>query len=179
MLFCAFAAEAYVNRFLVARLDEADFVAVDKLTPVDKYVIAVPRADPGVTFDRARAPMGDLKRLFKARNALVHHKPEGPPKDELTPTLLATFLIAVAEAAETLNAAEGRSNDVRPILVTKDADRLREWARECERRPPQTPSEDNHPADFMADAFARHYGEQLDEHGRRHLPPPDDPPPVP
>jgi hypothetical protein len=29
----------------------------------------------------------------------VHHKPNNPPKDEITPLLLAELLIAVAEAA--------------------------------------------------------------------------------
>ena len=91
-------------------LSDADFAAVDRLATVDKYVIAVPRADPAVTFHRDKAPIGQLVRLFAIRNALVHHKPDKPPKDEITPLLLANFLIAVAEAARRLVDAENRQD---------------------------------------------------------------------
>jgi hypothetical protein len=69
-----------------------------------------------------------LTQLFAIRNALVHHKPDKPTEDEITPLPLAEFLIAVAEAALRLVAAS-RHNEVRPLLITKNADHLREWAR--------------------------------------------------
>jgi hypothetical protein len=156
-------------------LSEADFSAVDRLATVDKYVIAVPRADPAVIFDRDKAPIGQLVRLFAIRNALVHYKPDKPPKDEITPLLLANFLIAVAAAARRLVDAENRQ-DIRPLLITKDAKHLRAWARECMKRPPPPPGEDTHPPDLILTAFRRHFGDQLERHAARHIPPTLSPP---
>lgn len=172
VLFCAFAAEAYVNRFLAAMLSAVDFAAVDRLATVDKYVIAVPRADPDIPFARGEWPIGDLTRLFSMRNALVHHKPDKPPKDDITPLLLADFLIAVAEAARRLVAAEKRQ-DIRPMIITKDADHLRAWARKCMKGPPPPVGEDIHPPDLMLDAFRRHFGKQLERHAAQHVSPLD------
>jgi hypothetical protein len=106
------------------------------------------------------------------RNALVHHKSDKPPKDDITPLLVASFLIAVAEAARRL-VAGNRHQDIRPMLITKDADHLRAWARRCMKSPPPPIGEDAHPPDLMLDAFRRHFGEQLERHAAEHLPPPD------
>jgi hypothetical protein len=170
VLFSALAAEAYVNRFLAQNLPKPDFAAVDRLRTVDKYVIAVSRADPEITFPRDAWPVGRLTQLFAIRNALVHHKPEKPPKDEITPLLLAEFVIAVAEAARRLGGAR-EHQDVRPLLITKDAEHLREWAHMCMQGPPPLAGEGSHPPDLMLTAFRRHFGDELDRHVSEHVAP--------
>ena len=157
VLFCAFAAEAYVNRFLAERLSEPDAAAVDRLAPVDKYVVAVPHADPNLTFPRDKFPAGRLRELFAFRNALVHHKPARPPRGELDPCVLAEFVIAVGTAAHLL-----APNEVRPLLIKKDAGHLREWGRKCKKAPPPRLGRDAHPPDLMVTAFRRHFGDRLD-----------------
>lgn len=150
-------------------LSQADFAAVDRLATVDKYVIAVPRADACISFERGEWPIGDLTRLFSMRNALVHHKPDKPPRDDITPLLVAEFLIAAAEAARRLVVAEGRQ-DIRPMLITKVADQLRAWARKCMKSPPPPAGKDSHAPDLMLDSFRRHVGEQVERQVLQHIP---------
>lgn len=100
ILFSALAAEAYVNAFLGGRVTGSDLEALDRLPTVEKYVIGLTYAEGEVVFDRGAEPIQTLKRLFSARDALVHPKPGR--KAVATPAAAAEFLVAAATAAQAL-----------------------------------------------------------------------------
>jgi hypothetical protein len=128
-LYAALAAEGYINRFIAEQLlnkrgfTDKDQDAIDRLAPVDKYVL-VPRLAIGSTrFDRGAEPLQQLVKLFKRRNKLVHPKPRelvmklgpgdddarwfGPAFEDYTPMEACESLLAVAKAAITLDEASG------------------------------------------------------------------------
>jgi hypothetical protein len=75
VLFAAIAAEAYANEFVAATLTSADAGAIDRLSTVDKLLLAPRLAGLASPFDRGREPIQGLTRLFRARNTLVHPRP--------------------------------------------------------------------------------------------------------
>ncbi len=75
VLFSALAVEATANQFLAIVLSPADVKTVDRLPTLDKLLIGPRLAGVETPFERGRDPMQTLKRLFDARNALVHPKP--------------------------------------------------------------------------------------------------------
>jgi len=108
VLFSAFAAESYVNEFLGAHFAAADFDAVDRMNPINKYVIGTRFGAGEDIFLRDRPPIPTLKRLFKLRDRLVHPKPGfgptlalGPLGDfdaQFTGRNIADFVVATAAA---------------------------------------------------------------------------------
>ena len=117
MLFAAFAAEAYVNEFNTQRFGGKDYEAVEKLSTVDKYVLAPRLALGRELFPRDREPLQRLRALFKHRDMLVHPKPEKGLPDSIratgyprvfeadpvyNPREAAAMVVAVAQAADTL-----------------------------------------------------------------------------
>jgi hypothetical protein len=105
LLFAAFAAEAYANDFLHERWDGQDREALERLSPINKYVLLSQLAGrPPLTRDAE--PIQTLKWLFQRRDELVHATPRGP---DLTyhpanhnPQAAAKCIVAVADAAERL-----------------------------------------------------------------------------
>jgi hypothetical protein len=128
ILFSAIAAESYVNAFLAgARMTGSDLDALDRLPTVEKYVIGVTYAAGEVVFDRGREPIQTLKRLFSARDALVHPKPGGR-KSIATPAAAAEFLVAAATAAQPLIERAG-AGDVIYKEISEYAAIYVEWGR--------------------------------------------------
>lgn len=85
-LFAALSAEAYVNEFLAAHLKGNDLKAVDRMSPVDKYVLGTKLAYGESLFFRDREPFPVINELFKLRNQLVHPKPGFGPAGPLGPS---------------------------------------------------------------------------------------------
>jgi hypothetical protein len=117
-LFIAFAAEAFVNNFLEvhdlkSRVSATKFKNLDRGSTVQKYVEGVTIAyEPIFGPDDEAIPA--ISELFEVRNKLVHARPGiGPPiaympdatwRSMYPPTMVAKWLIAVAGAAELLEA---------------------------------------------------------------------------
>lgn len=109
VLFAALAAESYVNEFLGAFLDGSDYTAVDRMSPVDKYVLGTKFATGDKLFDRQGAPVTKIAALFALRNKLVHPKPGFGPapfaepwgefEENFPPPRAAEFIVTVARAA--------------------------------------------------------------------------------
>jgi hypothetical protein len=110
VLFSALAAEAYVNEFLAYYLDGKDREAVDRLSPINKYVVGTKVAFGKQLFIRDAEPVQTLNVLFKHRDKLVHPKPgygpsssrtqEGTEREgTFTPATAAKFVLYVATAA--------------------------------------------------------------------------------
>lgn len=120
LLFAAFAAEAYVNRFLWNEFSGRDREVLDRLATVEKYVL-LPRLASGVELiPRGRALEQQLRWLFHRRNELVHPKPgnrtahlDHYPEDH-NPLAAARSVVAVAEAACRL---EGSKPDPKSVIA--------------------------------------------------------------
>jgi hypothetical protein len=110
MLYSAFAAESFVNEFMAMYFDGQDLKTLDRLSTVEKYVVATRMALGKALFNRGGEPIQKLQRLFKLRDLLVHPKPgkglsvpdpiAGDP--DFNPREAAILLVAVATAAEVL-----------------------------------------------------------------------------
>lgn len=75
VLFSALAVEATANQFLSIVLSPADVRTIDRLPTLDKLIVGPRLAGADTPFVRGSEPIQTLKRLFDARNALVHPKP--------------------------------------------------------------------------------------------------------
>jgi hypothetical protein len=122
MLYAAFAAEAYINRFLFEHFTGSDRASLEKLSTVDKYVF-VPRLALGsAIFDRGSQPLQRILDLFVRRNALAHPKPRSvmpvkldmadvtfwnPSFKDYNPLIAVEDIIAVASGARLLDEAIG------------------------------------------------------------------------
>jgi hypothetical protein len=117
-LFTAFAAEAFVNNFLDAhdlksRVSATKFKKLDRGSTVQKYVEGVAIAYEPL-FEPNDEVIPAISGLFEVRNKLVHARPGiGPPiaympdpvwRRIYPPTKVAEWLIAVAGAAELMEA---------------------------------------------------------------------------
>lgn len=113
VLFAAFAAEAYINEFTAALLSGKNQKALDRVSPVDRYILAtgyIDSAKPLFRRDDGIIPV--LADLFVLRNKLVHPKPGYGPRrfqEEATDfdstfnaAKLVRFVIIVAAAARVL-----------------------------------------------------------------------------
>lgn len=109
VLFCALAAEAYINEFLTYHFDGKDRDALERLATPDKYLLAPRLALGSPLFERDQGHGQELAELFAIRHDLVHPKPgrgganvfQLRPEDHkrYTPKRLAAFIETVAEAA--------------------------------------------------------------------------------
>ena len=114
ILYSALAAESYVNEVLAAQLAGADLNAVDRMSPVDKFVVGTRLAFEQSLFQRDSDPIPALTQLFRLRNKLAHPKPglglDAMLSEETEPDFDATFgiatlahsVVAVAQAAHRL-----------------------------------------------------------------------------
>jgi hypothetical protein len=112
VLFAALAAESYVNEFLAFFLTGQDLEAVDRMSPVSKYVLGTKLASGEALFKRDEPPIPDIAALFKLRDKLVHPKPGFGPapfaepwgefEQNFPPPKVAKYIVAVASAAAIL-----------------------------------------------------------------------------
>jgi len=136
VLFLALAAESYINEYVRTRFEGADLDAVDRLSPVNKFILA-PRIDSKSTlFHRDKYPIPRLVELFALRNRLVHPKPgfgPGGPLDrdpefaeQFQSARVVDFMLAVgASGYLLLKRAYGRDHiDIWTHLVWKGRDEL-------------------------------------------------------
>lgn len=115
MVFSAFAAEAYINRFLHNRLAGGDLkTALEIRPPAEKFAVGTKLALGKTLFPREEQTYQGLKVLFGLRNRLVHAKPrEIEPEEVLgqraykdfNPLGALVHLTTVARAARVLLAA--------------------------------------------------------------------------
>jgi hypothetical protein len=106
--FAAFAAEAYINRFLHNRLSGQDKETALRLRPViEKFVFAPRLALEEPLFRRDELLHRDLKELFALRNGLVHAEPREVAVGQLVgdkafeqcnPLVAHRFLLIAAQA---------------------------------------------------------------------------------
>jgi hypothetical protein len=76
-LYCAFAAEAYVNVALIRVLGEEEYRALSRVPVRSKYFLATRLGMREEWFDAGEQVLQDLEQLFSQRNRLVHAQPEG------------------------------------------------------------------------------------------------------
>ena len=81
VVFAAFFLEAWIYEYTVKKISKSFFEHhVDRLAPASKWVI-VTRLVTGRDFSTDSQAFQHLKRLYKARNELVHPKPSPEPQD--------------------------------------------------------------------------------------------------
>jgi hypothetical protein len=111
-LYCAFAAEAYVNVALIRLLGEDEYEPIARMPVRSKYFLAPRLGSREVWFTEGEAVLESLDQLFTTRNRLVHAQPErlywastgesDPPPDVEAPrpelTDVARWLSATADA---------------------------------------------------------------------------------
>ena len=100
-LFCAFAAEAYVNAFLALTFDPQTIHEVDREPTPRKYLLGIERAMGRSELDPGAAPLQTMIALFKERDQIVHARPRrvktGATGLRSDPFFIARSLIAVAD----------------------------------------------------------------------------------
>lgn len=111
-LFSALAAESYINEFLGVHFKGKDLEAVDRFTPVNKYVLGTRLALGKPMFRRGDEPMQTIAALFKLRDKLVHPKPGFGPaalsekfgefEAQFTPSAISNYIVMVAAAGKIL-----------------------------------------------------------------------------
>lgn len=142
-LFCAFAAEAYVNVALIRVLGKEEYEALDKVPVRSKYFLASRLGAREEWFSRGEQTLDDLSQLFKQRNRLVHARPEilvfGPEVERDAPELhtdlrnVARWLAATSDAASRLGRSHaeltefervpGRLVELEPMLRAFEAEK--------------------------------------------------------
>ncbi len=73
IVFQAMAVEAFINEYAYLRLGKTYFESIDKLSPIDKILIAC-KMITGKDFPKDRKAYALLKKINKLRNDLVHFK---------------------------------------------------------------------------------------------------------
>lgn len=148
VLFTALATESYANEFLAAQLSRKDFEVVDRMSPVNKLVVGTGFGNGKAIFQRGRAPIPQLVKLFKLRDRLVHPKPgfgpdaTGEPlqafKAYFAAQHIADFLVSAAAAGYVLlKRAYGPDHlDIWTDLLWFSKETLFEFAAEAEDLPP-------------------------------------------
>lgn len=102
----AIGCEAYINEFMMERIDEWE--SLEKLGPKNKWII-VAKMITGKTFDKGKEPFQSFSKLIRLRNDLVHFKTEKlvwDPRKERAPKGIAGELSA-RNAKIFFNAAAG------------------------------------------------------------------------
>ncbi len=99
-LFCAFAAEAYVNAFLARAFDPQTIHEVDREPTPRKYLLGIERAMGRSELDPGAAPLRQ-DRAVQERDQIVHARPRrvktGATGLRSDPFFIARSLIAVAD----------------------------------------------------------------------------------
>jgi hypothetical protein len=155
ILFTALAAEAQINHFLYLLLPNEHVAAVERLRTPAKYLVGPRMAMGADLFATDAEPMGQIRRLFKLRNALAHPtvqrhrvKPGGfidtehPVYRDYNPETAAGFLLAVSQAAVTLAQADGATASLGGFaqrLLALESE-LREWSRHFRDELPRAPT---------------------------------------
>ena len=75
-LYCAFAAEAYVNVALIRMLGEDEYAHVSKMRVRTKYFLSTRLATREDWFSSGERVLESISELFTERNRLVHAQPE-------------------------------------------------------------------------------------------------------
>ncbi|HEX4732939.1 MAG TPA: hypothetical protein VH247_00895 [Thermoleophilaceae bacterium] len=147
VLFAALAAEAYVNEFLAVYLSGQDYDSVDRMRPVDKYVLGTRLACGELIFARDREPVPALRELFALRNKLAHPRPgfgpanllepEGDFEALFIPSAVARFLVMVASSAVILvrRAYGSKTLDVPADFIWHGRSALLDFANRAARMP--------------------------------------------
>lgn len=73
IVFQAMAVEAFINEYIYLRLGKKYFMSIDKLSPIDKIIIAC-KMITGRDFPKDRKAYMLLQKIIKLRNELVHYK---------------------------------------------------------------------------------------------------------
>jgi hypothetical protein len=134
-LYCAFAAEAYVNAALLRLLGETEYAPLSRIPVRSKYYIATRLAARQVWISEGERVLEELDELFTQRNRLVHAQPEpwyltAPPDAQPEPHKdlrnVARWVAATAEAVSRLGRSyaefseferiSGPLNDLEPLL---------------------------------------------------------------
>jgi hypothetical protein len=112
-LYCAFAAEAYVNVALVRTLGETEYVPASRMPVRTKYYVATRLGMGEQWFTTGEPVLEHLDELFTQRNRLVHAQPERsilhPFADPQSPDLhndlsnVARWILATAECVSRLS----------------------------------------------------------------------------
>jgi hypothetical protein len=147
ILFSALAAAAYVNASLAEALSPADFEGIDRLTPVDKYILGPRIAYGEELFTRGDEPGQSIAELFKLRNQLVHAKPRtlevdrqtlsDPRYTDFNPPAAARFLVAVAEAAGLLAQVGNEIPDQVVTSIRENAGQFRDFGESLREKLPE------------------------------------------
>lgn len=142
VLFASFAAEAYVNEFLRAHLDQGeDFRAIERMSTLDKYFVGTRLVYGERIFFRDREGAKELRDLFELRNRLAHPKPgfgvagiHGAASDEFASLFalprVTEFIIAVSGYGDVLTRrAYGFDQpDLPAAIIWRGRPVLRDWA---------------------------------------------------
>lgn len=73
-LFSSSLLEALINFYLITNLRSEEFKALEKLSPVEKWVIGPRFVDAEYKLEKGINPHQNLLKLFDRRNSIVHHK---------------------------------------------------------------------------------------------------------
>jgi hypothetical protein len=139
-LYCAFAAEAYVNVALIRILDEEEYQPMSRVPVRSKYYLATRLGLREEWFSAGERTLEALDELFSQRNRLVHAQPErsvlSPFSDPEDPDLhtdlrnVAHWVSASADAAARLGRSHaelygfervaGRVAEMEPLLANFD-----------------------------------------------------------
>lgn len=127
-LYCAFAAEAYVNVALIQLLGEEEYEPIARIPVRSKYFLAPRLGSREVWFTQGEAVLESLDELFRTRNKLVHAQPERlywrrgetqdppdikAPRPELTD--VAGWLAATADAVSRLAQSHAELSEMKRI----------------------------------------------------------------
>jgi hypothetical protein len=151
-LYCAFAAEAYVNAALIRVLGEDEYEPLSRMPVRSKYFLAPWLFAFEDRFTEGELVLERLGELFRTRNVLVHAQPERvyyqegdepSPEPRAVPTLqeVARWLAATADAVcriarahpelQEMERIAGPLSEIEPLLVKFDPARD---AKELERK---------------------------------------------
>jgi hypothetical protein len=144
-LYCAFAAEAYVNVALIRVLGEAEYEPLSRMPVRSKYFLAPWLLSFEDRFTEGEPVLVSLQELFVARNRLVHAQPERiyyrredeepGPEPRIVPRLpdVARWLAATADAVcriarshaelQEMERIAGPLAEMEPLLMRFDPDR--------------------------------------------------------
>jgi len=144
-LYCAFAAEAYVNAALIRVLGEAEYEPLSRMPVRSKYFLAPWLLAFEDRFTEGEPALDRVDELFRARNRLVHAQPERVyyrrededpgPEPRVLPQLgdVARWLAATADAVcriarshaelQEMERIAGPLSEIEPLLVRFDPDR--------------------------------------------------------
>lgn len=74
-LYAASFLEALINVYLSQNLAPEEFQVVEKLSPIEKWIVGPRLVDENYVLKPGKLPHQELKELFDRRNAIMHHKP--------------------------------------------------------------------------------------------------------